>query len=140
MYSIKNVFSTNTLDVSVNTDEIIYKSQFSENFIALTKNSKRLISYAGTANFAYLVDSIDSIIKEIKKDGVIVEIKPDDLLNAHKTNSIMASFPLNISLISYFKTTESFFDTLKTPTTRSILITLDNSQSAINYLYFYEIT
>lgn len=140
MYSIKNFFNANNSNIQINTDEIIFKSQFSESFIAITKDSKRLISYAGKDDFSIFEGLLNTIKKEIKKEGIIVEASQEDLLNAHKSNSIMIFFHTNINLTSYFKENTALLEALKNPITQSILITLDTNQSAINYLYFYDHT
>jgi len=131
LYSFQNIFTSKDAGDKT-TDELILRSKNSPAYIALTLNSKKIISYLGSDTFLKLEEIFSEITGVIVKDGSLFEITHEDFLAAHRTNSMLIRFMAPVSLTDYIKKDGDFFDGLRNPHVGSFIINVSDTKQ----LYF----
>lgn len=134
VYSFKNFFQRENSGTFSNTDDLLYWSEFSPEFISFTYGSQKYVTYAASPDFVEANNRAEKVISTLKKEGNTVSVTDEEYLNAYKTNSMMLKFSSDISLQDFLKQDDAFFDVVKDPYSSTLVIGIDDSQS--NYLTF----
>ena len=136
VYSLKNLFEKENSGKFSSTDELIYWSEFSPEFISFTYGSQKMVTYNGSPEFTEATRVVSSAVKSLSKEGEIVSVTEEEYLNAYKTNSIMLKFPLEINLLEFLEKEASFLEEVREPYVNTLVIGIDESQT--NYLTFLD--
>ncbi|MBO5408441.1 MAG: hypothetical protein J6A61_03425 [Clostridia bacterium] len=134
VYSLKNLFEKENSGKFSSTDELIYWSEFSPEFISFTYGSQKVVTYNSSPEFSEAARVVSSAVSSLTKEGDIVSVTEEEYLNTYKTNSMMLKFPVEINLLEFLKQEEDFFDTIREPYVNTVVIGIDESQT--NYLSF----
>ena len=134
VYSLKNLFQKEDSGKFTNTDELMYWSEFSPEFISFTYGSQKKIVYDSSPEFEGALQKLVQTVDSLEKEGEIVSVTDEEYLNTYKTNSMMLKFPREISVLSFLKQEDGFLDAVKEPLATTVVIGIDESQT--NYLSF----
>ncbi len=135
VYSLKNLFEKENSGKFSSTDELVYWSEFSPEFISFTYGSQKMIAYNSSPEFEDALSVVSQAVDSLTKEGELVSITEEEYLNTYKTNSVMLKFPVEVNLREFLKQDDDFFGTVKNPYVTTVVIGIDESQN--NYLSFF---
>ena len=137
VYSLKNLFQKENSGKFSSTDELVYWSEFSPEFISFTYGSQKMVTYHASPDYPWASRVASQVVDSLQKEGEIVSITDEEYLNTYKTNSMMLKFPTDVSLLKFLKKDDGFLDTVKDPYVTTVVVGIDESQT--NYLSFRDI-
>lgn len=136
VHSLENFFAGETSKNPADSDELLYWSEFTPEFISVTYGSQKDIVYQASPGFPAVNGMVKQIVSSIEKDGNLTTITAEEYLNAYKTNSMMLKFPTRVNLAEFLKQEGAFFDASVTPVSDTLVIGVGSSQT--NYLTFMD--
>ncbi len=138
VHSLENFFSGGENKNSANSDEVLYWSEFTPEFISVTYGSQKNIVYQASPDFPKINGMVEGIVSSLEKDGTLSTVTAEEYLNAYKTNSMMLKFQNRVNLAGFLKQEDAFFDADVTPVSDTLVIGIGSSQT--NYLTFMDLS
>lgn len=138
VHSLRIFFGGEDSKNPANTDELLYWSEFSPEFISLTYGSQKNIVYQASPDFPEVNQMVADVVSSIEKDGNLTTVTAEEYLNAYKTNSMMLKFPRRVSLTEFLKQEDAFFDASVNPVSDTLVIGIGSSQTS--YLTFMDLS
>ena len=138
VHSSENLWVGGNSESPADTEELLYWSEFSPEFISLTYGSQKNIVYQASPDFPTVNHMVEEIVSSIEKDGSLTTITAEEYLNAYKTNSMMLKFPARVNLTEFLRQGDAFFDTVANPVSNTLVIGVGASQT--NYLTFMDLS
>ena len=138
VHSLENFFAGDSNENPADSDELLYWSEFTPEFISVTYGSQKNIVYQASPDFPKMNGMVEGIVSSLEKDGALATVTAEEYLNAYKTNSMMLKFPARVNLAEFLKQEDAFFDANVTPVSDTLVIGIGSSST--NYLTFMDLS
>ena len=129
VHSLENFFAGDGNENPADTDELLYWSEYTPEFISLTYGSQKNIVYQASPDFPQVNSMVADIVSSLQKDGNLTTVTAEEYLNAYKTNSMMLKFPARVNLAEFLKKEDAFFDASVNPVSDTLVIGIGSSQT-----------